>query len=499
LLNLCAVTSLLAIFTLVLTSSQASPLSAAAIPSDDKSIEHVLNRIGYGPRPGDIEKVRRGGLSSYIEQQLHPERINDSAVEARLERLKTLDMSTEEIARQYFLPALMERRQQKREQAENPPPPDPNGAGAPEAPGPAPIPGTPPRSRQASEAFMKQRQVMGELSEQKILRAVYSARQLQEVLVDFWFNHFNVFAGKGPDRVMLTEYERETIRPYVLGNFRDLLGATAHSPAMLFYLDNWMSAGQTQTRQGQQRRATGLNENYARELMELHTLGVDAGYTQQDIVEVARAFTGWTITQPRQGGGYRFDPRRHDDGEKRVLGHTIEAGGGEHDGEQVLDLLARHPSTSKFIASKLARRFVGDEPPASLVDRAVARFRETDGNLREVVRTIITSPEFFSADAHRAKVKTPFEFVASALRASSAQIQHGRGLVRSLQELGMPLYFSQPPTGYADTADAWVNTGGLVNRMNFALSLVENRVPGVRVEPGPVTALMLGGSDFQRR
>jgi uncharacterized protein (DUF1800 family) len=381
---------------------------------------------------------------------------------------------------------------------------------------------------QISPALLKQREVIGELSSQKILRATYSERQLQEVLTDFWFNHFNVFFGKGADRIMTTAYERDAIRPYVLADFRTLLGATAHSPAMLFYLDNWMSTDPNgphvspvdprrrrnrarafgvmrpdlaePARQPQQNRPTGLNENYARELMELHTLGVDGGYTQNDVVEVARAFTGWTIDRPRQGGEFRFDRRMHDPGEKRVLGHTIKAGG-ERDGEQVLDILARHRSTARFISTKLARRFVSDEPPQALVDRAAKRFLDTNGNLREVVRTIVQSPEFFSPTAHGAKVKTPFEFVVSALRAGSAEVRNGFGLARALQQLGMPLYMAQPPTGYADTADVWVNTGGLVNRMNFAVSLVEQRVPGVRFDSTStqLTALSLGSPDFQRK
>jgi uncharacterized protein (DUF1800 family) len=473
-------------------------LAAASGPTDDKTIAHVLDRIGYGPRPGDIDKVRQVGVMNYIDQQLHPEKINDGALQARLSPLNTIDLSTAEIARQYYLPAEEQRRQQKQEQLKA----DPNDPSGPAAQKPQAAVGG---------AIMKERQIVAELDEQKILRATYSERQLQEVLTDFWFNHFNVFAGKGPERIMLTEYERETIRPRVLGNFRDLLRATAHSPAMLFYLDNWMSTDPNgphatmadEMRQRRQRfglarfgrpqlpqppqnqnnkRPAGLNENYGRELMELHTLGVDGGYTQKDVVEVARCFTGWTIAQPRQGGGFRFDPRMHDDGEKHVLGHTIKAGGGEKDGEQVIDILAHHPSTARFISTKLARRFISDNPPQALIDRASKRFLDTNGDLREVVRTIVESPEFLSADAYRAKVKTPFEFVVSALRASSADVQSPVGLIRTLQQLAMPLYQAQPPTGYADTADAWVNTGGLVNRMNFALALVQNKVQGVRVD-----------------
>jgi uncharacterized protein (DUF1800 family) len=333
-----------------------------------------------------------------------------------------------------------------------------------------------------------------------------------------------VFAGKGQTRNYLTEYERDAIRPHVLGKFRDLLEATATSPAMLFYLDNWQSAApegartaapnarnrmkQTNPRRrpgqigafprprtiadlpanAQNRRPRGLNENYARELMELHTLGVDGGYTQKDVQEVARAFTGWTIANPRQGGGFAFDPRMHDDGEKIVLGHKIKAGGGQHDGEEVLDILASHPSTARFIATKLVRRFVSDDPPTSLVDRAAERFRETKGDMREVVRTIVTSREFFAPETYRAKVKTPFEFVASVVRATAADSTNAMPLVQAMRELGMPPYQCQPPTGYADKAEAWVNTGALLNRMNFAVALTEGRVRGVRTtlsERGP--------------
>src|SRR5262249_25387309 len=347
--------------------------------------------------------------------------------------------------------------------------------------------------------MMQQRSngVLIELSQQKLLRAVYSERQLQEVLVDFWFNHFNVDARKGPDRFLITEYERDVIRPHVLGSFRELLGATAKSPAMLFYLDNWMSVDPNaepprgrapQTPQQPQRQRRGLNENYARELMELHTLGVDGGYTQKDVTEVARAFTGWTIDQPRAGGGFRFAARLHDGGEKIILGHTIKRGGGESDGEKVLDILAAHPSTATFIATKLVRRFVSDTPPPALVKRVAERFRDTRGDLREVVRTILMSKEFMSEDVRSAKAKTPFEFLASALRTTGADVDVR--MVRTMQELGMPLYQCQPPTGYADTADAWINTGALVTRMNVA-----QRLAGRDQQ----RALQLGSPEFQRR
>ncbi len=480
---------------MILAASAAGPDAAkppSAIPSnpDDRAILHVLNRIGFGAGPGDIERVRHMGLATYVDQQLHPERLPDSGMTARLASLETLTKSTRELADEYFVPALRAKVEAKREA----------GKQAPQG-----EEGKPARTPEQMEAMRRQREVVEELSQQKILKAAFSDRQLEEVMVDFWFNHFNVFAGKGATQVYLTEFERDAIRPHVFGKFHDLLEATAKSPAMLFYLDNWQSAdpnapdqrenmrnrrgpfgrpfGRTSRpvtdQQNAQRRKRGLNENYGRELMELHTLGVDGGYTQQDVVAVARCFTGWTIAAPRQGGGFRFEPRMHDRGEKIVLGQKIQAGGEQQDGERVLDILAKHPSTARFISTKLVRRFVADTPPASLVDRAARRFTETGGDIREVLRTILTSPEFFAADAYRAKIKTPFEFVVSAVRATGSDVTDARPLVQAVRQLGMPLYYCQPPTGYADRADAWVNTGALLNRMNFALGLVGGRMRGV--------------------
>ncbi len=473
--------------------------SAVPPKADDRTIVHVLNRIGFGAAPGDIERVRSMGLAVYIDRQLQPERIDGAALEARLAALTTLTKSTEEMAQLYYVPAQMARREVQRQQAAK------ESSNVREMMTP-----------EQADAVRMERQALAELMQAKILRAAYSERQLEEVMVDFWFNHFNVFSGKGQVRVYLNEYERDAIRPHVLGSFRELLQATAESPAMLFYLDNWQSAapegartsaarqqnGQVNPRNpdrfpgrpanvaaGQRNRPRtladlppnlrnrrgGLNENYARELMELHTLGVEGGYTQKDVQEVARAFTGWTIANPRQGGSFRFEPRMHDDGEKAVLGHTIKSGGGKKDGDQVLDLLASHPSTARFIATKLARRFVADEPPKALVDRAAARFGETNGNIRDVVRTIVTSPEFFAAAAYRAKVKTPFEFVVSAVRTTGTDMANAMPLVAAVRNLGMPLYGCQPPTGYSDKAEAWVNSGALLNRMNFAVSLTASR------------------------
>jgi uncharacterized protein (DUF1800 family) len=290
--------------------------------------------------------------------------------------------------------------------------------------------------------------------------------------------------------MFLPAYEREAIRPYVLGRFRDLLGATAHHPAMLFYLDNWLSVDPAA---GMGRRK-GLNENYARELLELHTLGVDGGYTQQDIVEVARAFTGWTIAGNTPGGRFagrdqqfQFARRLHDNGTKVVLGRRLASGGGVRDGEQVLDIVAAHPSTARHIATKLARRFVSDTPPEALVARAAARFTETGGDLREVVRTIVTSPEFFAPEARLAKVKTPLEFVVGAVRVSDAPAPPPLLLARALRELGMPLYMCQPPTGYDDTAETWISPGALVSRINVAQQIAR------------ANAALVSSPEFQRR
>ena len=457
--------------------------SASGFRNDDKTIVHVLNRIAFGPRPGDVERVRKMGLERYVEEQLHPERIADADMNARLSGFTTLGLSTSQISEQFERPQL-ELRKDKKFQAANP-----NDPAKP--------------SPEMMAVQQRANSVLLELSQQKVLRAVYSERQLEEVLTDFWFNHFNVDSRKGRDRFMLTAYERDAIRPHVLGKFRDLLEATAKSPAMLFYLDNWMSADPNgphpdpamvrragrgrfvlpparppAANAGTQRK--GLNENYGRELMELHTLGVDGGYTQKDVTEVARAFTGWTIGNPQQGGEFRFEPRIHDEGEKIVLGHRVRAGG-INDGEDVLDILASHPSTAHFISFELVRRFVSDTPPPALVDRAAARFRDTGGDLREVMRTILTSDEFLGDEANRAKVKTPFEFVVSAVRATGSEVADAMPLVRELQQLGMPLYQCQPPTGYKDTADAWTNTGALVARMNLALQLSSNKMRGVSI------------------
>jgi uncharacterized protein (DUF1800 family) len=502
---------LLAVLMQPLVFAQKHPKSPSL--TEDQRIIHVLNRLGFGARPGDVERVKAMGVEKYIEQQLHPEQIADSAAEARLRELSTLNMTTAELYEKFPQPGQLLRQLQARGMApaemasdaaknnQNQPPANPLDNE---------------KNRKIIEEYYRDnglqrpQRIIAELQASRILRAVYSERQLQEVMVDFWTNHFNIFANKGADRWLLPAYDRDTIRPNALGKFSTLLQATAQSPAMLFYLDNFQSvspnANQRQRRPGllqqlgpqqQQQQRRGINENYARELMELHTLGVDGGYTQKDVQEVARCFTGWTIFQPRGGaaalnammgaagrrnaGTFFFNARVHDDGEKMVLGHKIPSGGGIQDGLMVLDILAHHPSTAKFIATKLVRHFVSDTPPPGLVDRVAATFTKSDGDIRETLKTIFFSKEFNSTEAYRVKIKRPFELVVSAIRTLGADTNGGPGTHRWIERMGEPLYGFQTPNGYSDAAESWVNTGGLLERMNFGLALAGNKVQGTTV------------------
>jgi uncharacterized protein (DUF1800 family) len=439
----------------------------------DAALAHVLRRVTYGPRPGDLERVKAVGLATWLERQVQPERIDDSAVERGLATLPTLGMSIGELQRAYPRPDPELRQKLARGDM------------------------SPREMREQYPMDKRPARIVGELQTARMLRAVASERQLQEVMVDFWLNHFNVFAGKGELRWYLTDWERTVIRPHALGRFPALLRASARHPAMLFYLDNWLSTRPDYMVRGgpNKGRRAGLNENYARELMELHTLGVDGGYTQRDVTEVARAFTGWTIDRPRQDARFVFRSTTHDYGAKVVLGRTIQAGG-ERDGEAVLDMLARHSSTARFLAGKLVRRFVADDPPPALVERVAARYQETSGDIRAMLRVIFASPEFLAPGAVGAKIKKPSEFVVSAVRAVGAT-PDARGafaLARASAEIGEGLYEAQPPTGYPDRAEAWVNPGTLLARMNFALALAEGRVPGVSVDVGALVA----GADRQR-
>jgi uncharacterized protein (DUF1800 family) len=486
--------------------------------TEDQKILHLLNRIAFGPRPGDIDRIKQAGVDRFIEEQLHPEIIDDSDLETRLEVLPTQRMASAELYQFYPPPQVAEQRATEK----NSPP----------------VFGRPP-------------QVIGELVQQKLVRAVSSKRQLQEVLTDFWFNHFNVFAQKEADQWLVTSYEREVIRPHALSKFRDLLLATAQSPAMLFYLDNWLSSSpdsrqprpprpplppnaqplksapgatskpseglmpppsgdpnaammvkkegshnpQSTIRNPQSSetakppapkpppRKPGINENYARELMELHTLGVDGGYTQKDVQEIARCFTGWTIDRPFQGGGFVFRPWMHDNGAKTVLGVTIPGGGGVNDGLRVIDILSRHPSTARFISKKLCQRFLSDDPPPQLVDRVAQVFLKTDGDIREVIRAIVTSPEFNSPASFRAKIKSPLELAASAIRAVDADTNGAPALHDWIRRMGEPLYQFAFPTGYGEDSAKWVNTGVFFNRINFAVALANNQINGTSFDP----------------
>jgi uncharacterized protein (DUF1800 family) len=529
--------------------------------SADEAILHALNRLAYGPRPGDVERVRQMGLAKWIDLQLNPNSIDDRALDARLAGYPTLRMSTAKLIDEYPQPKQAEKQAEKKALAQAQQEQRrsdaaaavvekdmQNGQGQPansEAPAaasdsapqpasdnsnaPAPMKEQPPGNavtngvgrrdvlgggdpnnvpRAMADDSKRPQRVVVELGMAKVTRAIYSERQLQQVMDDFWFNHFNVFAGKGEDRYYLTSYERDVIQPHAFGKFKDLVNATAKSPAMLFYLDNFLSAdpraaqrqaaaraARQQWRRGRfgwppppaanpqqaKKNERGLNENYGRELMELHTLGVDGGYTQKDVTEVARCFTGWTIEKPRQVADFKFDDRLHDPDPKIVLGKKIHAGGMK-DGEQVIDLLAHHPSTAKFISTKLARRFVSDNPPPALVNRMAETFQSSDGDIRAVLKTMIWSPEFWSREAYRAKIKTPFELVVSAVRALGTDVDTPMPLVQWVGRIGEPLYQCQPPTGYSDKADVWVNTGALLNRLNYSLALAGNKMRGARTD-----------------
>jgi uncharacterized protein (DUF1800 family) len=416
----------------------------------EKQALHVLNRLAFGPRPGDVERVAAQGVAAWIGQQLRPAGIPDDAVEAKLKKMPALAMSIAELHDTYPQPKPM---------------PVPS-ASASAAPAPAMDP-----------AMGKEtpREMLRQVFAQKILRASESDRQLLEVLTDFWFNHFNVTSDKDQVRWYLASYERDALRPRVFGKFRDLLGATAHHPAMLFYLDNFRSVAETGD--GGDAKAKGLNENYGRELLELHTLGVDGGYTQDDVRETARAFTGWGLEQPGKATVFKFHKKEHDAAPKRVLGKDI-SDGGEKDGEHVLDLLAAHPATARFIATKLCQKFHSDHPPAALIKRVADTFTKTGGDLTAVYEALFTAPELWQDAAFRAKTKTPFEMVVSSLRAVGAATEDAEPVVREIEKLGEPIYRCAPPTGYKETSDAWVSTGGLLGRLNFGIMLGGGRVKG---------------------
>jgi uncharacterized protein (DUF1800 family) len=475
------------------------------LPADQQIIQ-ALNRLTFGAKPGDILKVRAIGLDKWIDQQLQPEKINDDAMNAFVRNYSALDENQNDLLKQYA-EQQQQRRQAKRERADTT-----QAMTADEIA----------QMRQQQQQANSRRQVVTQLQSSRVARAVASERQLQEVMTDFWENHFNIYAAKGaPEPYYLVDFDQNVIRPHALGKFRDLLEAVSQSPAMLFYLDNARSMADSnrptlrpenartqfprirpfgrpgvgiimgaprpaQPRPQQaQRQRQGLNENYGRELLELHTLGVDGGYTQQDVINVARAFTGWTIKPPAQGGGFIFRPQVHDAGEKVVLGHKLAAGRGQEDAEDVLDILAKSPATAHFISFKLARRFVSDSPSKALVDHAAQVYLKTDGDIREVLRSIITSPEFFSQQAFRSKVKSPFEVVVSAMRALNATPDSTPRTAQLIAYLGEPIYGHQAPNGWPETGESWMNTGAILNRINFGMAAAAGRLPGVDLRALP--------------
>ncbi|TFW17210.1 DUF1800 domain-containing protein, partial [Massilia arenosa] len=448
----------------LLAATLALPAAAAPGPADQQAV-HVLNRIGYGPRPGDIERVTALGVTRYIEEQLNPEAIPlPPALSARLALLDAANAPAAEALARY-----LDLRRDARNEEEG--------------------------ARQQRKAAMQK--ANRETDAARLLRAIESPRQLEEVLVEFWFNHFNVYSGKGLDRALVASYERDAIRPYVLGSFRDLLGATAKHPAMLFYLDNHLSTAAGFVPKGKNNNGMprGLNENYARELMELHTLGVDAGYTQRDVTELARMLTGWTFTPRDLSGpndGFRFDRRRHDHGTKHWLGQVVEDQG-QAEGEYALDVLAMHPNTARHVSYQLAQYFVQDVPPPALVERMAATWQASRGSLRAVMRTLLTSDEFMAAATQGSKFKTPYQFVVSAVRASGVQVQNVQPLVGALNQLGMPLYGCQTPDGYKNTQEAWLNPNALTRRIAFATALGTGKLALDRAPAAPVATTLRDG------
>jgi uncharacterized protein (DUF1800 family) len=551
------------------SSARATPSKRAAAPASKLTGEqralHALNRLTYGPRPGDLRKVMDTDVDDWIEQQLHPEEINDSVLDGKLGPFRTLRMSTRDLVQTFPnnnlikaaaegkvpLPAdpvkrsiyevqinILAERQKQDQLARDGKAPDTDAKAkienqnqdtvATQADGILGLPKEkrmeaiialpvderrlfvtyirgPQRDRVLADLPPDQREgflamsspvgvVVSELQQAKLLRALYSERQLQEVMTDFWFNHFNVYLNKDADQYLVTAYDCDVIRAHAFGKFKDLLVATAQSPAMLFYLDNWLSEGPKSpaalaANKGKPGQAVaGLNENYGRELMELHTVSVNGGYSQHDVTELARVLTGWTIQPLEQGAAFQFDPKKHDPGDKVVLGQEIPENGIK-EGMQVLDLLAHHPNTAKFISKKLAMRFVADDPPPALVDRLAQKFLSTDGDIREVLRTMFKSPEFWSTKAYRAKVKTPFEFVISSLRATGTDLNNPGPLLGILNGMGMPLYMMVPPTGYSMTESTWMSSEALLDRMNYALKLSNGQVGGTNFDAGHLLAL----------
>ena len=486
------------------------PYRAAGL-SERQAARFLLQRLTFGPTPGQVEAVANQGLEKWLEIQLSGTSAEDP-LSLRLAELPSLSLRQGEERTAYVSRnRMMEMAEQDTlkkwtEGSE--------------------------RSRQIYEARLRDfKEAQGlstyddlfdELRYQKLLRCRYSNNQLREVLTDFWFNHFNVAALNDNVRVNVLSYERDILRPGALGSFPSLLHQTSQHPAMLYYLDNAQSSAaagarttlntrydaavkedQEDLRQGQplKRKNGGLNENYAREVMELHTLGVEGGYTQRDVSELARCLSGWTVLYPEakndnlrtliepgealgyeQRGDFLFRADWHDAEAKNLLGRTFPAGGGRAEGEQALELLAQHPATGRFLARKLAQRFVCDEPPAALVERMSLAYRDHQGDIRPMLVALVESPEFWAEAARPSKVKSPLEYLVSCLRCCDADLRFERGHFYWLQRMGESLYACAPPTGYSEDSRSWVSTSSLVNRLNFATQLSQNRIQGITVD-----------------
>src|SRR5438876_5783175 len=484
-----------------------STMPGTALSPQDSAF-HALNRLAYGPRPGDVLRVAAGGVLRWIDRQLSPDGINDDRLAQQERQFAILAYDRGDLAAMYT-EVRRERRERKRAAGETAEGSD--SVGAQHA---APLPKQTPLPTPADPMIPKSRRLAGEFADLAVVRAALSERQLYEIMVDFWTNHFNVYFAKGADRFLTPDYIEHTMHPRAMGEFDNLLIATAKSPAMLFYLDNWESVApgsvppaalrvrarplfgrrpdlfgpmrdparqDSVRRRALERMPKGINENYARELLELHTLGVDGGYTQQDVIDVARIFTGWSIEQPQQGGDFEFHDWAHDRGAKQVLGVRLEGGHDMDEGVRLLKLLANHPATMHHVSRKLCERFVNDDPPDGCVDDAVAAWKRSSGDIRKVLQAIFHGPDFWAAENVRAKVKTPFEFVVSAARAVDAQPDTSPRLAQVVARLGEPLYLHVAPDGYPEREAAWVNSGALLDRMNAAVALAAGKLQGVTV------------------
>jgi uncharacterized protein (DUF1800 family) len=436
------------VYILALTLGFGFISSTQAATPIDRKVLHAVNRLSFGPKPGDIERTTNLGVERYIQQQLNPNDIPEPQhLKTQLAQLKTLNLNALALLEQIKLPKLEK--------------------------------GQKPSPEQRKAYRQEMRHVEEQAIEARLLRATQSPRQLQEVMVDFWYNHFNVFANKGVDRMLVGAYEQDAIRPHAFGRFRDLVEATAQHPAMLFYLDNWQNTAPSAT-PNPRKKMQGLNENYARELMELHTLGVDGGYTQQDVVALAKILTGWTFRRVARPGvdpsGFYFDAKRHDYSDKIFLGHTIK-GSGIAEGQQAFDILAKSPATARHISFKLAQYFVTDLPPKALVERLSQTYLSTDGNIRKVLHVLLRSPEFWDSRYYNAKFKTPYQYALSAVRATGTEATNFRPVLSFLQQAGMPLYGCLTPDGYKNTEAAWLNPDALTRRISFATALASGRLP----------------------